>query len=402
MIQPGVARISEPRLGTAFAIDLQTALTAWHCVRDPYDDSKAVEAVELEFLGDELVRAEVGPGDPTEDWVTLVLTTPLPESLRPIPLSRDVQPWDECRCLGFPIATAAVEVPYFGILATVSGETHRAGVPVLTLEADTAGRGLDVHGFSGGPVVLRRRPDESVGLVSRRLMDPSLEEQVGGVLFACPARLFADAPVLAPPEVPTTEEPSGEDLAAAARGGDVGAAARVGHRLLAECNAAEAEPWLRQAARGGDPAAAYAVGMLIDPDGTLQDRDPVLAQEALAWFRRAASGGDVYGATTMGIRLRQHGRDDAALPWLQEAVERGADAMAAHTLARIYEDRGDLAQAEYWERFAARRGDVRAAYDLGRILNDRGDRDQAIRWLQRATVDPDAVKLLRELGVEPE
>jgi hypothetical protein len=399
VIQPGVARITEPRLGTAFAIDFQTALTAWHCVRDPYDDSKAVDDVELEFLGDEFVHAEVGPGDPTEDWATLAFTTPLPESLRPIPLRRDVQPWDECRCLGFP--RAAAEVGYLPILATVSGETHRAGVPVLTLEADTAGRGLDVRGLSGGPVVPRRSPDEAVGLVSRRLMDFSLEEQVGGVLFACPARLFADAPVVAPPELRATEQPSGEDLAAAARGGDVSAAARVGHRLLAEGNATEAEPWLRQAARGGDAAAAYAVGMLIDPDGTLLERDPALAHEALAWFRRAATGGDVYGATTMGIRLHQHKRDDAALPWLQEAVERGADAMAAHTLARIYEQRGDLAQAEYWERFAAKRGDVRAAYDLGRILNARGDQRQAIPWLERATVDPDAVELLRELGVEP-
>jgi len=157
---------------------------------------------------------------------------------------------------------------------------------------------------------------------------------------------------------------------------------------------------LRQAAWAGDPASAYSLGILMDPDGTLVERDPAKADEALAWFRRAATGGDVYGTTTMGIRLHQRKRSDAALPWLEEAVERGADAMAAHTLARIYEGRGDLVSSERWERFAAKRGDVRAAYDLGRMLNERGEREEAIRWLERATVDADAVNLLRELGVD--
>jgi TPR repeat protein len=82
-------------------------------------------------------------------------------------------------------------------------------------------------------------------------------------------------------------------------------------------------------------------------------------------------------------------------------VERGGDAMAAHTLARIYEERGEAARAEHWERFAAEQGDVRAAYDLGRMLSACGERDEAILWLRRATVDPDAVTLLRELGVDP-
>jgi TPR repeat protein len=400
VIQLAVARIALPRLGTAFAIDLHTAVTAWHCVRDPDNDSNAVDAVELQFPGDELVSARVGPGDATQDWVTLELTTSLPLSLQPIPLRRDVQAWDLCVCHGFP--RTAAEFGCLPILATVSGETERDGVPLLTLEADTVGRRLDPRGLSGGPVVPRRTPVAAVGLVSRRLMDSYGEEQVGGVLFACPARLVAAAPMHAATQPQEDPELLREGLAAAARAGDVSAAARLGHLLFADDHAGEAEAWLRQAASGGDPVSAYTLGMLIDPDGTLIERDRDRAQESLAWFRRAATGGDIYGATTMGIRLRQHGRDDAALPWLEEAIERGADAMAAHTLGRIYDDRRDLARAEQWERFAARRGDVRAAYDLGRILKNRGERDQSIFWLRQAKVDPDAIELLRELGVEPE
>jgi Tfp pilus assembly protein PilF len=397
VIQPAVGRITSPRLGTAFAVDAHTAVTAWHCVRDDDDDSKAVERVELSFLGEELVSAGVGRGDPVADWAVLELARPLSMSHRPIPLRRDVHAGDACRCLGFPIAAA--DLGYLPILATVSGETHPSGVPMLTLEAGTVAAGLDVRGLSGGPVVLRRTPEEAVGVVSRRLMDPYGEDQVGGVLFACPARVVAGV-LTAEDTAPPAEEPSRAALEEAGRAEDTSAAARLGQLLVAEGDERAAEPWLRQAATGGDPAAAYTLGILMDPDGTLIERDPARADEALAWFRRAATGGDVYGTTTMGIRLRQRGRDDAALPWLEEAIERGADAMAAHTLARMHEDRGELAEAERWERFAARRGDVRAAYDLGRMLNERGERDEAIYWLRRATLDPDAVALLRALGVE--
>lgn len=397
VIHLAVARMASPRLGTAFAIDAHTALTAWHCIRDPDDESRAVEAVDLEFPEDEVVRAKVRAGDGTADWAVLDLTTSLLGFLRPIPLRAEVAPGDACRCLGFPVAAA--EFGYLPILATVSGETHPAGVPMLTLEAGAVAAGLDVRGLSGGPVVPRRSPEEAVGLVSRRLMDAYGEEQVGGVLFASPTRVFAEAAGWARPAPEPAGEADWDALRDAARAGDAGAAGRLGHLLLAAGDAGRAEPWLRQAALAGDPASAYALGILMDPDGKLVEREPARADEALAWFRRAATGGDVYGTTTMGIRLRQRGLDDAAVPWLEEAVERGADAMAAHTLARIYEDRGDLAASERWERFAAKRGDVRAAFDLGRILNERGEREEAILWLRRATLDPDAVTLLRELGV---
>jgi TPR repeat protein len=289
----------------------------------------------------------------------------------------------------------------------VAGEIEGPGEPLLAIEPELESW-MDVRGLSGGPVVpVGPSVDEAVGLVVRRLVEPEEGKLMSNLLVACPARLFAGAvpssgPELSGPDLVADEESTHEALAAAALAGDVNAAARLGHRLVAEGKRGEAEPWLRQAGRAGEPTAAFAVGMLIDPDGTLVERDPARAQEALVWFRRAATGGDIYGTTTMGIRLRQHGRSDAALPWLEAAVERGGDAMAAHTLARIYEDQGDRARAEQWERFSAEQGDVRAAYDLGRLLNDRGEREEAIRWLERATIDPEAVDLLRELGIEPE
>lgn len=409
MIQPAVARITSSgdgaMLGTAFAVDDHVALTAFHCVREGDASSQdPMDEVELSFLAGETTPAEVVDSRPAEDWAILRLEAPLSAASRPIPLRAEVQPGDACRCLGFPYA--AEEIGYLGILATVSATDTRyggGGSPVLALEAETVAAGFRAHGMSGGPVVLRGTYEPAVGLVRSHLGEPGdRETPMGGVLFACPTRLFSDAPSLARPAVPTGDLSGSltEDLTAAAEAGDVSAATRLGH-LLHATGDGSAERWLRQAARGGDPASAYALGILIDPAGTLIDQDPALAEEALVWFRRAATGGDVYGATTMGIRLRQRGRDDAALPWLEEAVERGADAMAAHTLGRIYEDRGDHQQAERWERFAAKRGDIRAAYDLGRMLNDRGSRDEAILWLRRATVDDDAVRLLRELGAGP-
>jgi Trypsin-like peptidase domain/Tetratricopeptide repeat len=398
-MQPAVAQITSPSIGTAFAINARTALTAWHCVTVPGDPSTRVDEVPLRFFGGEETSAKVGDGDPDQDWTVLELATPLPASLRPLQLVADIEPGTACRCLGFPRATA--QVGYWPVLATVAGETEGPDrQPLIAIQAELES-GMDVRGLSGGPVVPRGRSvEEAAGLVVRRLIEPEEGKPMSSFLVACPARLFAAA---APGVTPTTaagQESTREALAAAAQAGDVSAAARLGNLLLAEGKREQAEPWLRQAGLAGEPTAAFAVGMLIDARGDLVKTDRDRAEEALVWFRRGATGGDVYGTTTMGIRLRQHGRSDAALPWLEEGVERG-DPMAAHTLARIYEERGRTDDALRWERFSAEQGDVRAAYDLGRMLNARGERDEAIRWLRRATIDPDAVGLLRELGVEP-
>jgi tetratricopeptide (TPR) repeat protein len=432
-VQPAIARITSPQLGTAFAIDDRTALTAFHCVANPsasssrpmVDRSKQVHAadtVELRFkptsepVPDAVTTAKVTDGDSARDWAMLRLDQPLKVQWRPFPLRRDeLKPGDPLLLRGFPVPVQQELGGPWMSLVTVTGTTIRKGVPVISLRDDAVGDGLDPRGMSGGPVTLRSNYEEAVGVFIARAMDSTGQSQIGGALFACPARAFAEATGIAPateatatsaaaPANASEEEPGPEDealLAAAADEGDLVAAARLGFLRRARGDFLGAEPLLRQAARGGNAPAAWALGMAIDPDGDRITFDPAGAAEALEWFRRAATGGDVYGMATMGIRLRQHGRNDAALPWLEEAVARGGDAMAAHTLGRIHHDRGDLLRAERYERMAAERGDVRAAYDLARILLDKGKRDEAITWLRLATRDPEAVELLRSLGNEP-
>ena len=434
--QPAIARITSPAFGTAFAIDDRTALTAFHCVANPSDKprrrmvdrSKQVDAADKaelvfkptsESLPDEVTSAEVIDGDSAHDWAILRLDQPLSVQWRPFQLGRDeLELGDSLLLRGFPVRVQEELTGAWLSPVTVNGMMMRKDIPVVSLRGDAVGDGLDPRGMSGGPVTLRTPDEEAVGIFIARAMDRAKRSQIGGVLFACPARAFANAAEMAPGARPTTRspaapatasaglagEPGREDealLASAAGDGDLVAARRLGFLRRARGDDRGAEPLLRQAARGGNAPAAWALGMAIDPDGDRIRFDPAGAEEALEWFRRAATGGDVYGMTTMGIRLRQHGRDDAALPWLEEAVARGGDAMAAHTLGRIHHDRLDLPGAERYERMAAQRGDVRAAYDLARILLAQGKHDEAITWLRLATLDPNAVELLHELGIEP-
>jgi tetratricopeptide (TPR) repeat protein len=409
MIRPAVASIQSPNWGTAFAIDACIALTACHNVlAEPDDVTTVVETLDLQFPAEENREATVVDFDAVEDWAILQFAEPLPPILQPLTIDHDARPGDLCRVMGYP--RAADEYRALPLSATFWGETERSsGAEVMTLEAPAVAAGLNPQGISGGPVIRLSPREEVVGLVIRRLLDDE-EAQIGGLLFACPIRLPRKRPAIhlgerldvGLPDVslPGENPPGWPSLVRDARRGNPSAAARLGQLLLARDRREEAEPWLRKAALAGDPAAAYTLGTLIDPDGMLIDYAPQLAEDALAWFRRAATSGNVFGITTMGIRLRQHGRDDAAVPWLEEAVERG-DAMAAHTLGRIHEDRGRYADAERLEAFAAEQGDIRAAYDLGRMLSARGEHRAAVAWLQRATLDPEAVDLLNQMGIEP-
>jgi Trypsin-like peptidase domain/Tetratricopeptide repeat len=398
VIEPAVARIDLEggKVGTAFAIDRQFAMTAWHCLRDPHNGELPLRGVDLRFLDGTTIAATYERGDRVEDWAILRLEEPLPEGLDPVQLRPEVETWEECRCLGFPAATLQLgELGYLPILATVSGETVREGAPRIVLHAREVGAGLDPSGMSGGPVIPRNGSTEAVGVMSRKLLD-DYQVMVGGVLFACPVRLFADKPILHPSIKPDIGPPTVDRLIDTARDGDVAAAAQLGRLLRVEGKPDDAEPWLRQAATAGNSTAAYELGLLLDPKGKAMEHDRSRADEALHWFRKAAIGGDVYGAATMGVRLRQRGEDDAALPWLEEAVERG-DAMAAHTLGLIYEDRKDPDAAERWQRFGAERGDQAAARKMAQIAQDRSELDEARHWLELAPNDTGAQTELARL-----
>jgi Trypsin-like peptidase domain len=417
-VQPALARITSPGLGTAFAISNRTALTAFHCIAvngdfmggDTVDRTKrqqVVEKVELLFkptsvpVAEEAASATVVDGDSIRDWAILELESPISSRWRPFQVSGgELDPGTTFLISGFPGRVhPGITGPLPGQVE-VQGNTIREDAPVVVLSSSLIGHGVDARGMSGGPV-FTRDGRTAVGLVLARLMQGNA--QAGGALFACAATEFAEPARLGQRlgSVGPLPKKADERLVQEAISGEASAASRMGVLLQAQGDTEEADSWLRRAAAGGDAAAAYFVGISMDPDGTLIQRDPARAREALAWFRRAATSGDVYGMTTMGIRLRQHGHNEAALPWLEEAVERGADAMAAHTLARIYADRGELKLAEDYERMAAEQGDVRAAYEFACMLIGHGEHDQAIAWLRDAALDPDAVAMLHELGVEP-
>jgi TPR repeat protein len=410
-----VAKVTVPRDGTAFAISADKALTAFHCIADgaaPLGETvdrsralRAVDGVELVFkptsipIPDERVTAKVVDGDSVRDWAVLELDRTISAQWRLIPIRASEligRPW---LVQGYPWRIQEEVTGPLTDEVVATGETMREGSPVVILRAPMIGHTIDARGMSGGPV-LTRNGQEAVGLVTARLMQDG--EQAGGVLFACAATVFAQLASLEPRLEPAPQAPeTDQDALADAEASAINAAAQFGTLLQTHGDVERATPWLHEAAEGGDAAAAYFVGMSIDPDGQVFRQDPERADEALAWFRKAATGGDVYGMTTLGIRLRQRGRDDAALPWLEEAAERGTDAMAMHTLGLIYADRGDAATAERYERLAAERGDVAAAYNLGRRLLDRGENDQAIKWLDVASDDPLAADLLRSLGGQP-
>jgi hypothetical protein len=397
-IEPAIARIESPALGSAFAIDADRALTAWHCLRDPSDDAKTVAQTTLTFLDRTVREAKFLHGDSIEDWAVLELTEALPNSLQPLPLRRGIPVFEDCRCLGFPAsALQPGELGYQPVMARVSGEPERDGARRISVSSGEVGANLDPRGLSGGPLVPRNGPEEAAGVMSRRLLDP-MGRAVGGIMYACPAHLFIDKPILARPVPPDRQLPPTADatLRTAAEAGDAAAAARVGQLLREAGSYDEAEPWLREAANGGSLKGAFELGLLLDPKGDAIETDPRRAEEALTWFRKAATRGDVASAATIGVRLRQQHRDDAAMPWLESAAERD-DAMAAHTLALIYQERGQRAEAAQWHRFGAEHGDIRAARYLGQILIERGDVAEARYWLEQAGGDPEAAHLLDEL-----
>jgi Trypsin-like peptidase domain len=352
--QPAIARVASRKPGTAFAVSARAALTAFHCVelktakRPAIDRAKrmsVIQRVELRFkptsavIDDDVLYAKVVAGDSRQDWALLELEERLPARWRTFSIRpRRLVAGEALEIRGFPgLVQEQIRSPTLDHV-TVMCDAVREETEVVDLSSPKMGAGLDIRGMSGGPV-LTRVGEEAVAIITSRMLDADAE-QTGNSVYAFEIDRFVDSVELPLPETSDGELARTEhELAEEARSGVVSAAARLGALRQAQGDIRTAEPLLRQAAAGGDAPSAYAVGMLIDPGGDLVDSDPLRAGEALAWFRKAATGGDLYGTTTMGIRLRQHRRDDAAMPWLEEAVSRGTgDAMAAHTLARIYSD----------------------------------------------------------------
>jgi hypothetical protein len=420
--QKAVALLSPPDggRGTAFAISDRLALTAFHCVArngdgetiDRAGRKRTIDEVELRFKparpplddGDEAARATVVDGDSVRDWALLELEQPLSDRWDPILISdSEMAEGESFTVHGYPGRVQKELNGPFIAAVDVRGHSVRNDAPVVQLFTPDVGLGVNPQGMSGGPV-LTRDGREAVGLFIGRLLQAG--GQVGGAVYACAADAFSGIGAEdwsdPPGPVPAGVKP---ELLAEARRGGAEAARRIGILAHAAGDVEGGEKWFRYAATGGDPAAAYFVGIAMDPEGKLIEQNEQAATEALKWFRKAATGGDVYGMNTMGIRLHQHAlhrKEDsaAAIPWLEEAVDRGTDAMAAHTLGCIWAARGDKTRAEEYERLAAEQEDPAAAYELACLLLKRNQRDDAIRWLRVAKADSRAAERLNELGVQ--
>jgi TPR repeat protein len=150
------------------------------------------------------------------------------------------------------------------------------------------------------------------------------------------------------------------------------------------------EEALRAPAGEGDALAAFRLGLILREQGK-QD-------EAMAWLEQAAGAGIAAAAATLGIDLRSGGQPDAAERWLRQAAEKD-DAVGAHTLGLLLEDRGNIAEAIRWQFASAAAGDPAAAATLGRILLQ-PHRDAAVYWLREGAQRGDgmAVDELTRLG----
>jgi hypothetical protein len=350
-------------LGTAFAVGERVAVTAFHCLRGlGLKRTEDTVRVGLRFLEPDgslavsVVPARSATFDENADWAILLLDSRVPTSSTVLGLRHQVDLHAKCRALGF-----AREVPEATVLpavATVAGtEGSVGGGRVLQLQAEAPAGGLSIKGLSGAPVLIGT-PEQAAGLVRRQHVSPyDRSTPLGGVVFACPATLFAAAVEL---YIRAGLDARGFEvdlLREQATRGSVEHSTMLGRMLRERGEDAQAEAWLRFAAEAGDASAAFNLGLLMEK---LDNRS-----EAMVWFRRAASRGDVMAAATFGLRLRDQGRNDAALPWLEAAAE-GGDPMGAHTLARVLEERGDPRAIE-WERFAAEAGDTLAAHELERM-----------------------------------
>lgn len=112
---------------------------------------------------------------------------------------------------------------------------------------------------------------------------------------------------------------------------------------------------LQSSATSGNADAAFRLGRAYK----LGDDVPADLDKAEHWFERAAKLGNGRAATELGLVLAQNGKGRAALPFLQQAAEKG-DARAQYALGTLlFGGQGvavDAAQGRDWVRKAAKAG----------------------------------------------
>jgi tetratricopeptide (TPR) repeat protein len=172
-------------LGTAFAVNEHTLLTAFHCVGNRVTGKVERTRAELDLDGVRLPWTFLA-GDPAADCAVLRLDERLPGTARPLALAERVtaQSW---RAVGFPASLADLgQVTVSGSISEAEGQLR--GVPAIQLYADQSAAGLALGGLSGAPVFAGTAPGV-VGLIRYNPPHPDAAERgLGGIVYACPVK----------------------------------------------------------------------------------------------------------------------------------------------------------------------------------------------------------------------
>ncbi|MCK1274108.1 trypsin-like peptidase domain-containing protein [Bradyrhizobium sp. 61] len=191
-----------PVRGTGFLVAHDLVATALHNVadRDP-EDPVFFQNINLQFPGHATAATPV-KWNRTADCMLLRCTDPPPSAANtPLALRALHRSGGEWETYGYANMQPADGLTVSGDVTNHAGELF--GGPAIQLYSKqlAGGIGGDARGLSGGPVLMR---DVVVGLMRFALGDE--DHTIGGVVYACPAKFFADLdPVLSVQEMPTVQ-----------------------------------------------------------------------------------------------------------------------------------------------------------------------------------------------------
>jgi tetratricopeptide (TPR) repeat protein len=233
-----MAATGEKTLGTAFAVEAHTLVTAFHCIGERATGHVVHRSVRWDLQGTR-VDCTVLTGDPDADCAVLRLDGELPAATVPLPVADHVTAasW---RATGYPASLRDLgPVTVSGNITSVDGQLR--GIPALQLFAEQSAAGLALGGFSGAPVVATGSPGV-IGVIRYNPPDPDAPERgIGGIVYACPVAAVRAllAAVGVQPAVDTSR-PRASGTAASSRAplppdraGFTGRAALIDHLLTA-------------------------------------------------------------------------------------------------------------------------------------------------------------------------
>lgn len=164
--------------------------------------------------------------------------------------------------------------------------------------------------------------------------------------------------------------------------------------MLPRLPEAEIFKWMLKAAEGGHAEAQSEVGSGYR-HGRGVGKDPDKARE---WYLKAAAQGHTGSMSRLASMCEQEGQVEAALEWLQKAVDAG-DKFSAWRLGNMYkkgqgvEKDLDKAISVYSQSFAA--GDLSSASELADIYEELGNTALAIEWHRQSAEAGNPMSALR-------